>query len=347
MNIVSLGKESLDPLLYGVIPMLIWEDTFSLVRTCKLFNNLPSKIVYNQSKHKQPHGKEIERNGDTITEKTYREGVLHGPYRMLYEDINSIQSEGFWKNNRLHGLYRFYTRDKVMIVECSYESGKLVGWYKRWHINGEKMQETLYLSTPTLQHTENIDNGNDVTTYKKWNQGRLSQDTQFLRELKHGPSVMFHPNGTIMEEAFYINNKKHGVYREWNDDMSPKVQTTYADGVINGVYMKYLQTGVVGMDVQYTKGKIDGLCSCRYDNGNIKEMATYKDGIMDGNRFVFHNNGKLNVDCKYENGKLKGDCVMFDENGMLREMRQYEDYCYEYKNYSKKGLIDSEGLRII
>lgn len=59
-------------------------------------------------------------------------------------DNGQVKSEGTFKKNKLHGLWRFYYENGQSKYHINYTYGKKNGIYKQWYENGQLQYESTY-----------------------------------------------------------------------------------------------------------------------------------------------------------------------------------------------------------
>lgn len=64
--------------------------------------------------------------GRTEEEAEYKDGKLHGLYRVYYKRDGKLQSEAEYKNGQQDGIYRFYNEAGEVTLEYQYENGEKV-----------------------------------------------------------------------------------------------------------------------------------------------------------------------------------------------------------------------------
>ena len=84
----------------------------------------------------------------------------------------------------------------------------------------------------------------------------------------------------VTEEYFVLDGKKHGSNKIWND------------------------WGIV-LESNYKFGKLDGLTTVYYQNGQIQDIGFFKNGVRDGPWIEYESNGKIKSRKYYKNGKRK------------------------------------------
>lgn len=76
----------------------------------------------------------------------------------------------------------------------------------------------------------------------------------------------------------------------------------------------YFNNGNKESEVDYKKGRVNGLARMWYKNGKLHVEATYKNSKVHGVRNAYHENGKIFCRAEYKNGKLLRK-RNWDENG--------------------------------
>ncbi len=78
------------------------------------------------------------------------------------------------------------------------------------------------------------------------------------------------------------------------------------------------KNGKPAKEMHYNKkGKLDGLASVYYENGQMRREAYYKNGKPEGIVRTYYKNGKIMEEWNYKNGLLDGASKFYDANGKL------------------------------
>ena len=89
-------------------------------------------------------------------------------------------------------------------------------------------------------------------------------------------------------------------------------------------------------------GKLDGLHTMWYENGQKKKEGNFKDGKQDGLHTMWHENGQKGRERTYKDGKIDGLITKWYENGQksgegIWKDGQYDElWTYWYDNGQKK-----------
>ena len=81
---------------------------------------------------------------------------------------------------------------------------------------------------------------------------------------------------------------------------------TYKDGKIEGLVTLWFENGQKWEEGNYKDGKIEGLYTTWYENGQKKEETNYKDGKKDGLYNSWYSDGKKWEEGNYKDGKKDG-----------------------------------------
>jgi antitoxin component YwqK of YwqJK toxin-antitoxin module len=176
-----------------------------------------------------------------------------------------------------------------------------------------------------------------------------AESLQFLKDFEREKQRIADSKPTT-KETFHSNGQLHQRI-----NYQPKSD----GGLVDGLYEKYYDSGVLEVKANYKDGKLDGYYEDYYDGGEIRIKANYKDGKFDGPYEKYCKVGKLVYKSNYKNGELDGieeryiSCLNNDEvirtsykNGVKDGL--YEHICWlgrleysvNYKNGVKQGPFE-------
>ena len=125
-------------------------------------------------------------------------------------------------------------------------------------------------------------------------------------------------NGYIIEKS---NNGKDILY-----------QLPVIDGTEEGQAFGRYNTGEKLLIRNYKKGKIEGVFTQWWPNGNERYLFNYKNDKMDGRQLVFYPDGQKHQESNYAEGNEEGIQRVWDETGQLISN-------YTIKNKKLYGVI--------
>lgn len=91
---------------------------------------------------------------------------------------------------------------------------------------------------------------------------------------KNGKWKEFNKHAVLIAEGVYVNNKKHGTWREYYDATgSIMIEETYQHGIQHGPYTAFHPNGQVWSKGQFKNGLREGYFNVYDDQGiDIKKM---------------------------------------------------------------------------
>jgi antitoxin component YwqK of YwqJK toxin-antitoxin module len=160
-----------------------------------------------------------------------------------------------------------------------------------------------------LETTEVKDeNGNVIEKYTR-------RKTDFA---KQGMYQAFSPEGTLMEEANYVNDTLDGERRLYHENGKVQIKEQYDQGQFVGAYQTFYENGQMELEGTYTEGAMNGEWKRYYENGQLMEVVQFENNQENGPFIEYHDNGNLKAKGAYLDGdKEHGLLELFDEQGEL------------------------------
>jgi len=84
-------------------------------------------------------------SGEVYLERTYKDGVLHGPWRSYY-DNGQTWSEGNYENGKMNGLEKTYTPSGELAVESHWKRNQLFEKKIYWQVLPNSKSNYLLVS---------------------------------------------------------------------------------------------------------------------------------------------------------------------------------------------------------
>lgn len=144
---------------------------------------------------------------------------------------------------------------------------------------------------------------------------RYNVDSQGL---KSGVATRYFPDGTVQEEANYLEGKLNGkrtIYRETGEK---EIEEHYQNDILEGEYSVFYPSGAKEIEMTYSNGKISSMLKKYYESGQLMEEVTMNDNEVDGPFKEYYENGALQWEGNYRNGENEvGLLLNYDEQGTL------------------------------
>jgi len=144
-----------------------------------------------------------------------------------------------------------------------------------------------------------------------------------------------------------VLSQKETTVKEFYDNGQLKRETTYIDGLENGVELAYYENGQLSTKVHWLKGKWEGYFYSYYKDGSLQAKSYYKNGEKDGESIWYYSNGQIHWQCKYKNGKKHGYYKDFQDDGSIFNEQNYyygEPHGVQKRYYGKDEKGNYNGV---
>ncbi|HXD91990.1 MAG TPA: hypothetical protein VNX01_02190 [Bacteroidia bacterium] len=109
------------------------------------------------------------------------------------------------------------------------------------------------------------------------------------------PNACYMPNQKV-EEGYYYNNKKGGIWYEYFCDNEIKNIIEYKDGRPNGACETFHENGAINEKGTFALNKWIGEYKLHYESGKLQQVLNFNDkGKLEGFQKYYFPNGKLQV----------------------------------------------------
>jgi hypothetical protein len=142
-----------------------------------------------------------------------------------------------------------------------------------------------------------------------------------------------------------------GLYKDFYSDSSEglkmlKAEGMISDGVPNGLWKIYYESGNLKSIILFKEGKADGLVTFFYDNAaNTKKIdVNIKEDVIEGEYSEYYTNGSKKAVIMFQDGMMNGDATFYYDRGILKAEGSYKDgeKAGKWKYYSETGEVISK-----
>jgi antitoxin component YwqK of YwqJK toxin-antitoxin module len=345
-------------------------------------------VSYNEGK-KEGLSKELDQNGNVITLLEYHNDFLVSRDRINRVDAKKMK-QGPWKE--------FYASGKIK-SESTYADDLLNGYYKEYDEKGNLTLTTLYEKGAIVK--SNVEDNSDIEVVNKYDDaGKLIYTGPYREKIpvgvhrQFGPDGKvinafryndngallsegivdeggnsngkwkdFYPDGKIMAEGQYTDNRRSGQWKFYNisskvvqtgnfnagrpdglwkwyyDDGSLLREEEYFQGEREGGYTEYSPDGKVISQGEYVAGERNG--PWKYNSGDYTEEGNYITGLKDGLWKAYYANGKLKFKGNFIQGNPDGLQTYYYEDGRVKEEQNYDNGIRDktWKKYDEEGTV--------
>lgn len=287
---------------------------------------ITSEINYKEGK-KTGIQRTYNERGILISEEYFFNNLKHGKARYFYETGEVKREVAFEENVESGTAYEFGLDGRIITIE-EYKGARIMDTQEinRLDENGKKTGKWIeyYGDRNKVKSEVNYRNGIKEGISKEYDeQGNLKKLDQYENGVINDTvqefafidiRTIYHENGTKKLIGGYANEKKQGIFREYDN-------TPDSGKIINSF--------IYDQDVLLSEGIIDnygtyiGPWKIYYPTGELKEEGEYVNGVKEGEWRYYYKNGSLEQKGKYVKSKIHGTWVWFYENNKKHREESY------------------------
>ena len=291
-------------------------------------------------------------------------------HKIYYYEGGAKSSEGTLRNGKPDGYWKSYYRNGNLKSEGNRDDFKLDSTWK------------FYTEDGNLNFTVEYDDGQKDGLRKTYKEGNLVKSETYHNDTLNGPTKFFYRSGEMKKQVFYEDGKpvgkgfeyakdgriitmltykngvlarqqkinrldkqqqKQGLWVEFYNNMSVKVEGTYVNNLKNGYWKYYDKKGNLLRIEKWVRGelqegasetaKVDIRREINPQTGELEFKGAYKNGKPSGVHRYYGEDGKVDSSKIYENGTLLFEGIV-DEEGQKQG---------PWKEYYRSGELKAEG----
>ncbi len=156
-----------------------------------------------------------------------------------------------------------YAPDSTTIAREQFQNGRKLGPKVEYHEGGQiKKQEVGYLHAMLV-----------VKTPDSWEQGKLATFETRGHDERHGPFIVWHPNGQIARQGEFRYDLPVGKVAYWFSNGQKQLEGQYVDGRQQGLWTWWHENGQKAITGQYEGAKPIGQWSWWTASGKLAQKA--------------------------------------------------------------------------
>lgn len=265
-------------------------------------------------------------------EETFKRGVRTGP-RKIWQFWALLIDEAYDGRGKLDGAWTMWRDKKVPRVQGTYDHGKKVGtwiWTDRQNkreregdfVAGKKSGTWNEYTDEKLTFTGNYTDGKPDGEFIYYDKTGAELG-RFTIKGGSGTMLTFYPNKKIASKTRVAGGLMNGKYEELKMNGKPLVEGGYASDRKHGMWREWNDAGVLQSEIQYKRGRLDGSFK-KYEGGQVAVEATYKDGKAEG-PYTEYRAGKPSLTGQFAGDRRTGTWTIFDETGTATLTATYKD----------------------
>ncbi len=249
-------------------------------------------------------------NGQLNQERKFKNPNVWTGIVNSYNYNGTLFSSYEQKEDKLHGSYKYYdSKTSKVISEYIYDNGVL----KKYTIFDEK------------GNIEASEVGTTLTSMKFKKGFHFPSTTIQLNQFGSmiGSFDIYYENGNVLESVNYMAGKKEGIQSKYYSDGGKKVETSFVNGMKNGIETSYYPNGNIQSKINYLDDEAFGLNEGFYLDGKMKHSYFELDGVLNGTALNYYPNGNIKEKCYYIKGNLLS-LEIYDINGRKMDAVTHE-----------------------
>jgi antitoxin component YwqK of YwqJK toxin-antitoxin module len=295
--------------------------------------NIQSEAYY-MAGIKSGYFKEYSQDGNLLSVVKYINGELQKDAEEVakldikteYYPNGAFKRVGSYKNNISEGITREYSLDGKIDSAKVYKNGVIVG---KGIVDEQGLKQgiwTEYYDAGELKDHGKYVNGLKIGDWKfYYMNGKIEQTGTYLKNEKpDGEWKWYYENTDLLRrDEVYSEGVENGTFIEYSDTGSIETKGEYMDGLEQGLWV--YQLGDIKMEGSYKDGKRDGIWKYYLDNGNIYFTGVYIDDNPDGKHIIYWDNGKIMEEGYYVMGKREGEWYKYNYDGAIFLITTYNN----------------------
>ncbi len=164
----------------------------------------------------------------------------------------------------------------------------------------------------------------------------------------NGLFINFNIDSILVKEEYYLNGRKPGVYKLYDENEILETKANCYNGVANNIVTDYHEKGKPKNSAWYIEGFQNGVIRILFKDEKLDRKKVYEKGIHNGSFKSYFRNGKLSISAKIQND-TKTYNIVYDSLGNVIEENSSNCLCdlTNLEQYKPKIIISNKDYLII
>lgn len=129
-------------------------------------------------------------------------------YNRVFSEAGTMLAEGLYFDQLKDSVWRIYSEaDGKLIAEETYKENVLHGESKTYYPQNDQLAELALFENGLRQ-------GKAIRWFED---GKLLSEINYQDDQMQGPAVYYHPNGKIQFQGNYLNGRKDGLWKTYDE----------------------------------------------------------------------------------------------------------------------------------
>ena len=267
----------------------------------------------------QGFGKEYGPDGTIVTLTEYKRGFVVDRLRINRKD-GVGRKQGRW--------CIFYPQGNLK-SEVTYRDDKKNGYLKEYAENGDLLKISKYADDLVLPEAEEIQKPEIQNEY--YPDGKIKISAMFRNGIPEGIRREYSSDGSVEKSYLYKNGiitgegivkddgDRQGPWKNYYPDGSLMSEGNYDNEKQTGVWKYYHSNGKIEQTGKFNKlGKFDGNWKWYFDNGLLLKEENYRNGLKDGLSTEYDETGTVIEEGEFVNGNEDGPWFELTGDSFIR-----------------------------
>lgn len=300
-------------------------------------------------------------------------GLKQGKHKEFF-DNGKVKSEVNFLDNELHGYFREYDEEGLLVQTLRYENGvimeeideeakEIIDFKRTYDEKGRLVFSGGYKEGIAIGIHRFFDSTGIVVNSYIYNQNgdKISEGIIDLQGKRRGKWIDYYVSSEVKAKGYYKNNKRSGSWIFYFRNGKIEQRGNYLNGRLDSEWIWYYPSGEVWRQETYFNGREDGY-SVEYDKlgeiitegnyisgekdgewfykvGDHTEIGKYIYGLREGKWIYYYLDENIQFEGKYLQGFPDGKQVFYYENGKIKEEQYYRTGVREksWRKYDEFG----------
>lgn len=167
---------------------------------------------------------------------------------------------------------------------------------------------------------------------------KIRATSEFSEKGTKAYTIAYNRLGKKSSEGLYLNEKREGTWKYYNDEDFLVSEEYYENGVPVGTWKNYYQNGNLLEEINYKNGLKHGPWKQYFFDGPLKLSAAYDNGKLEGLATFFHPNGRVKISGPYKNNFKDGVWMHLNDKGVAEKKEIWSGGFLMAEEYYDKAL---------
>ncbi len=163
--------------------------------------------------------------------------------------------------------------------------------------------------------------------------GKLKSVSEFVTGVSKVKVTIYHENGNVASKGVFVNQQKDGQWQYFSEKNVLLSEENYKLGKKDGLFVTYSLDGNKLKEEQYANDQLNGESKAYYEKEELFTVSHYINGKLNGEWVTYYPGGEVSQKGTYYNGFRTGTWDTYDEQGRIRRTEEFDKTGQQLKKY--------------